>query len=65
MSITDELNNLISMHGNARDALNVTLAKLRQAKREIDVLKERVAELENQAVGNGVPNDLTGARMCV
>lgn len=40
MSITDELNQLITEHGNARDALNVTLAKLRQAQSEIAVLKE-------------------------
>jgi len=35
-----ELNELIVLHGNARDALNVTLAKLRQAQSEIAVLKE-------------------------
>ena len=40
MSVTDELNELIALHGNCRDALNVTLAKLRQAQSEIAVLKE-------------------------
>lgn len=40
MSITDELNELIALHGNCRDALNVTLAKLRHAQDEIAILKE-------------------------
>jgi len=45
MSVTDELNELIALHGNARDALNVTLAKLRQAESEIAVLKEAAQQL--------------------
>lgn len=40
MSITDELNELITLHGNCRDALNVTLAKLRVAQDRIAVLEE-------------------------
>lgn len=40
MSVTNELDELIALHGNCRDALNVTLAKLRQAEGEIAVLKE-------------------------
>lgn len=40
MNITDELNELIALHGNVRDALNVTLAKLRHAESEIAALKE-------------------------
>ena len=40
MNVTNELDELIALHGNARDALNVTLAKLRQAEGEIAVLKD-------------------------
>lgn len=41
MNITTELNQLIAEHnGSCRDALNVTLAKLRQAQDEIALLKE-------------------------
>jgi hypothetical protein len=40
MSITTELDELIALHGNCRDALNVTLAKLRQVQNENTVLKE-------------------------
>ena len=50
MSVTEELNDLIALHGNCRDALNVTLAKLRQAQNEISVLKE-AAQQSVQATG--------------
>ena len=53
MSVTDELNELIALHGNARDALNVTLAKLRQAESEIAVLKE-AAEQSVQPTDGGL-----------
>jgi hypothetical protein len=54
MSVTDELNELIALHGNCRDALNVTLAKLRQAESEIAVLKE--------AAQQPLAGDLAGLR---
>jgi hypothetical protein len=43
-NITDELNELIALHGNARDALNVTLAKLREARERIIILEEAALE---------------------
>jgi hypothetical protein len=48
MNITTELNKLIVLHGNCRDALNVTLAKLRQAESEIVTLKETIQQDEQQ-----------------
>ena len=53
MSVTEELNKLIAEHGSERDALNVTLAKLRQAQSEIAVLKE-AAQQSVQSDGAGV-----------
>jgi hypothetical protein len=49
MNITTELNKLIVLHGNCRDALNVTLAKLRQAESEIATLKEAIQQDERQS----------------
>jgi hypothetical protein len=48
MNITTELNKLIVLHGNCRDALNVTLAKLRRAESEIATLKEAIQQDEQQ-----------------
>ena len=45
MSVTDDLNELIALHGNCRDALNVTLAKLRMAQDTIAVLEEAAQPL--------------------
>jgi hypothetical protein len=49
MNITTELNKLIVLHGSCRDALNVTLAKLRQAESEIATLKEVIQQDERQS----------------
>lgn len=53
MNVTEELNQLIAEHGNERDALNVTLAKLRQAQSEIAVLKE-AAQQSVQSDGDDI-----------
>jgi hypothetical protein len=56
MSVSDEINNFIEKEGcgSARDALNVALAKLKDAEAharvlcdEIAVLRTRVADLED------------------
>jgi len=52
MSITEELNQLIAEHGSARDALNVTLAKLRHVQSEIAVLKEAAEQSMHPTGGN-------------
>lgn len=55
MDITTELDQLIAEHnGSCRDALNVTLAKLRQAQDEIALLKEEreAEEEENDSLTN-------------
>ena len=50
MSVTDELNELIAEHnGNARDALNVTLAHPDAANGEIRVLKSQLAKADENA----------------
>jgi len=48
MHITDQLNELIAYHGNARDALNVTLSKLKAAEDRIAVLESMLRELEDK-----------------
>jgi hypothetical protein len=68
MSITDELNELIALHGNCRDALNVTLAKLRQAQDEIATLKEAADGAEWVDVKDSnrewVGDEITGHFVC-
>jgi len=54
MSVTNELDELIALHGNCRDALNVTLAKLRQAESEIAVLKEAAQQSAHQTETTGM-----------
>ena len=55
MSVTNELDELIALHGNARDALNVTLAKLRHAQDVIAVLKEAAQQTVAVDVANVAP----------
>ena len=42
---TEEINEWIALYGCERDALNVALAKLSQAKAEMAVLKEDIQDL--------------------
>jgi hypothetical protein len=55
MSITNELDELIALYGNTRDALNVTLAKLHQAQSEVAVLKEAAQQSVQRTMADDGP----------